>query len=89
MRTKKMSKVHHFVVSFDEATGKWKWDTDSEEARFEDGTIYNPENDEWSNGYLGDGIYEPNEEILVEQIKHSMWVMNLVNGKVSDGADNG
>ena len=81
-------KQHHFVISFDEATGAWKWDTDAEEARFEDGTIYTEATEEWSNGYLGDSIYEPNEEILVEQLKRALWTMNLVNGAFAQGEEN-
>jgi hypothetical protein len=80
-----MNKEHHFVVSFNEETGKWKWDTDVEEARFEEGTIYNTDSNEWSSGYLGDGKYEPAEKELVEQLTHALYVMNLVNGKVKDG----
>jgi hypothetical protein len=79
-----MSKQHHFVVSFDESTGKWTWDTDAEEARFEDGTIYNQDTNEWSSGYLGNGEYEPAEDNLVEQLKHALWCINLVNGKADD-----
>jgi hypothetical protein len=79
-----MSKEHHFVVSFNEETSEWKWDTDVEEARFEEGTIYNTDSNEWSSGYLGDGEYNPAEEELVEQLKHALYVMNLVNGKAGD-----
>jgi hypothetical protein len=79
-----MNKEHHFVVSFNEETGEWKWDTDVEEARFEEGTIYNIDSNEWSSGYLGDGEYDPAEEELVEQLKHALYVMNLVNGKAGD-----
>lgn len=79
-----MNKEHIFVVSFNEESGEWKWDTDVEEARFEEGTIYNTDSNEWSSGYLGDGEYDPAEEGLVEQLKHALYVMNLVNGKVGD-----
>lgn len=79
-----MNKEHHFVVSFNEETGKWQWNTDSEEAHFDEGTIYNSDTEEWSSGYLGDGEYDPAEEGLVEQLKHALYVMNLVNGKVCD-----
>lgn len=75
-----MNKVHHFVVSFNEATGKWQWDTDAEEGRFDEGTIFNHDTNEWSNGYLGDGEYEPAEENLIDQLTHAMGIMNIVNG---------
>jgi hypothetical protein len=71
-------------VSFNEETGEWKWNTDVEEARFEEGTIYNIDSNEWSSGYLGDGEYDTAEEELVEQLKHAIYVMNLVNGKAGD-----
>jgi hypothetical protein len=83
-----MSKVHHFVVSYDEKTKEWKWDASVEEARFEEGTIYNYETNEWSSGYLGDGEYEPAEEGLIEQLKHALGVMNVVNGAYPQGEDN-
>jgi hypothetical protein len=81
-----MNKEHHFIVSFDEATGKWHWNTDQEEVRFVDGTICNYDTNEWSSGYLGDGEYEPAEESLVEQLKRALGIMNIVNG-VSGGED--
>jgi hypothetical protein len=80
-------KQHHFVISFDEATGAWSWNTDSEEAHFEDGTIYTEATNEWSSGYLGDGVYEPNEEILVDQLKRAVKIMNLVNGAGAQGEE--
>ena len=81
-----MNKTHHFVVSFNEGTGKWQWDTDAEEARFDEGTIFNYDTNEWSSGYLGDGEYEPAEENLIDQLTHAMGIMNIVNG-VSGGED--
>jgi hypothetical protein len=81
-----MNKSHHFVVSFNEATGKWRWDVEEEEVRYEDGTTYNHETNSWNSGYLGDGMYEPAEELLIEQLKRALWTMNLVNGKA--GEDN-
>lgn len=79
-----MNKTHHFVVSFNEETGAWSWDTDTEEARFDEGTIFNYDTNEWSSGYLGDGEYEPAEEELTDQLKHALGIMNLVNGKAND-----
>jgi hypothetical protein len=80
-----MSKEHHFIVKFNEETGVWSWDTDTEEARFDNETIFNSETNEWSSGYLGDGEFDPAEEGLGEQLQHALYVMNLVNGKVRDG----
>jgi hypothetical protein len=78
-------KQHHFIISFDEITGAWKWDTDAEEARFVDGTIYNESTGSWTSGYLGDGEYEPAEDGLIGQLKHALWTMNLVNGALPQG----
>ena len=75
-----MNKDHHFIVSFNEDTGKWQWDTDVESARFEEGTIYNHDTNEWSSAYLGDGEYEPIEENLIDQLTHALGIMNIVNG---------
>jgi hypothetical protein len=80
-----MDKEHHFVVTYSEKNKEWKWDVDVEEARFDEGTIFNYDTNEWSSGYLGDGEYEPNEEILVDQLKRALWTMNLVNGAYPQG----
>ena len=79
-----MNKEHHFVVKFDEKAGTWSWDTDVEEARFDNETIFNPDTNEWSSSYLGDQEYDPIEEELIEQLKHSIYIMNMVNGKTTD-----
>jgi hypothetical protein len=75
-----MRKIHHYIVSFDTSTGAWKWDTDLEADKFDDGTIFSYEDHEWSSAYLGDGEYDPDEENLINQLKHALGVMNLVNG---------
>jgi hypothetical protein len=80
-------KQHHFVIAYDTETNTWYWDTGTEEARFEDGTIYTEATNEWSSGYLGDGVYEPNEEILVDQLKRALKIMNLVNGAGAQGEE--
>ena len=83
-----MNKQHHFVIKFDEETKLWSWDANVEEARFDEGTIFNYDTNEWSSGYLGDGEYEPAEEGLIEQLKHALGVMNVVNGAYPQGEDN-
>jgi hypothetical protein len=80
-----MNKEHHFIVSFDEGTGKWHWNTDQEETRFVDGTILNYDTNGWSSGYLGDGEYEPAEENLIDQLTHAIGIMNMVNGVSEEG----
>lgn len=82
-----MRKEHHFIVSYNEATKQWHWNTDAEEARFEEGTIFNYDTNEWSSGYLGEGEYEPAEEALIEQLRQALNVMNIVNGAYPQGED--
>lgn len=69
------NKEYHFVIKFDEGTGFWSRDTDVEEARFEDKTIYNSDTDEWLSGD------ESAQKNLIGQLYKGLWAMNLVNGK--------
>jgi hypothetical protein len=62
-----MTKQYHYVVSYKEGEG-WAIDTDSEETRFPDGTIYDTEKNEWQFGYLGDGKFNGREQELTEQL---------------------
>jgi hypothetical protein len=73
-----MSRQYHYVVSYTEGEG-WAIDTDSEEARFPDGTIYDIENGEWQFGYLGDGKFNGREQELTEQL------MKMLEGEGSNG----
>ena len=57
---------HHFVVMFDSETKKWIWDTETETAKFPDGTIWDEVKKEWYRGYLGDGGYDPVDEQITE-----------------------
>jgi hypothetical protein len=69
-------KQHHFVIAYDTETNAWYWDTDSEEARFVDGTIYDKSTESWSSGYLGDGEYEPQENDLANILQTNLRAMN-------------
>lgn len=62
-----MAKQYHYVVSYTEGEG-WAIDTDSEETRFPDGTIYDTEKNEWQFAYLGDGKFNGREQELTEQL---------------------
>lgn len=75
----RMDKEHHFVVSYNEKSREWKWDVEVEEARFDEGTIFNYDTNEWSSGYLGDGEYEPAEDDLIKQLRHGIDTMNLLS----------
>jgi len=48
---------HHYILKFDDETGVWSHDVDSEEARFPDGTIWDEAKQEWVNPYQGDGEF--------------------------------
>jgi hypothetical protein len=43
---------HHFIIKYSKEGG-WEWDTDSEELRYSDGTVWNEQTQEWSSGYAG------------------------------------
>jgi hypothetical protein len=70
------TKQYHYVLVFDTKTNGWTLDTDCEELRFPEGTIWNEETQVWESGYLGDGIYEPMEEKLSEAIVTALAVLN-------------
>lgn len=52
---------HHFVVMFD--TENETWSVESEYAGFFDGTIWNPETDDWSHAIDDDDVHEKDEEL--------------------------
>lgn len=72
----KTMKEHHFIVKYDEATRRWSWDADSEEVRFESGTIYDGENFSWASAYLGDGEYDELDCDLGQQLSAALQTMN-------------
>ena len=59
---------HHFIIKYSEKTKLWEFDTDSEEARFPDGTIFNNKSKKWEHGYTGRGKFVLNEEQLAEKV---------------------
>jgi hypothetical protein len=69
-------KKHYFVIAYDTQTNLWSWDTDQEELRFDDGTIYDETTKEWSSGYLGDGEYEEHEPELAQILQTNIRAMN-------------
>lgn len=62
-----MTKEYHYIVKYTEEEG-WTIDTDSEETRFPDGTIWNSESGEWEYAYLGEGQFNGKELELTEQL---------------------
>ena len=75
------TKQHHFILMFDTKTNEWTIDSDCEELRFPDGTIWNEDKQLWESGYLGDGIFEPMEEKLSEAITSALAVLNSITGE--------
>lgn len=49
---------HHFIVVFNTETNTYSIDYDSTDARFDDGTIYDPTTCEWSRAYFATETYE-------------------------------
>jgi hypothetical protein len=70
------TKQHHFILVYDTKTEGWELDTDCEELRFPDGTIWNEESQSWETGYLGNSIYEEKEEELAEAITKVLAILN-------------
>lgn len=75
------TKQHHYVLVFDTKTNEWTLDSDCEEVRFSDGTIWNEETQLWESGYLGDGIYEPMAEQLGEALNSALAVLNSITSE--------
>lgn len=72
---KEMTIEHHFIVKYSTENG-WEFDTDSEEVRFPDGTVWNSETDEWSSGYAGEGEFVDNDDTIGDQLAKSLAIMN-------------
>lgn len=71
-----MTIEHHFIIKYSTENG-WELDTDSEEAKYPDGTVWNSDTQEWSNGYEGEGEYLDNDDVIGETLNAAI---NLMNG---------
>jgi hypothetical protein len=75
---------HHFIIKYSKAEG-WEWDTDSEELRYSDGTVWNEQAQEWSNGYIGwnkekdEGEYLDDDDLIGEQLGAILDIANSEN----------
>ena len=62
-------KEHYYVIKWSKAEG-WEIDTDTEEARFPDGTVWNGQ--EWelpySYGYDGEGLFNDGNDLITERL---------------------
>ena len=77
---------HHFIVTYDAKTKEWSWDSDTEQVKFPDGTIWDETKQEWYRGYMGDGGYDPVDEKITEYFPHAIDALNMLQ-KLSDGKD--
>lgn len=66
---------HHYIIMFDDETGVWSHDVDSEEARFPDGTIWDEANQEWHYPYQGDGEFYRNADAYDDYLSYSLTQM--------------
>lgn len=63
---------HHYIIKFDDKTGVWSHDVDSEEARFPDGTIWDEDKQEWIYSYQGDGKFYRSSDIFDNYLSHTI-----------------
>jgi hypothetical protein len=70
-------KEHIFVIKYTNENG-WQWDTDLE-VRFDDGTIYDTDKQEWQPAYL-DGEYADNDDVVGEQLASILAIANDARG---------
>ena len=63
---------HHYIIKFNDETGEWSQDTDSEEVRFPDGTIWDEATNSWHYAYQGDGEFYRNADAYDEYLTHSL-----------------
>lgn len=68
-------KEHIFVIKYTNENG-WEWDTDLDE-RFDDGTIYDTQTQEWLPAYAGEGEYVDNDDLVGEKL---MSILEIANG---------
>jgi hypothetical protein len=75
---------HHFIIKYSKAEG-WSWDTDSEEPRYPDGTVWNDQTEEWQSGYVGwneekgEAEYLDDDDLIGEQLGAILKVANEAN----------
>jgi len=72
---------HYFIIKYSKEGG-WEWDTDSEELRYSDGTVWNEQAQEWTNGYIGwnkekdEGEYLDDDDLIGEQLGVMLEIAN-------------
>ena len=72
---------HHFIIKYSKEEG-WEWDTDTEEARYPNGTVFNDETKEWNSGYVGwneekgEAEYLDDDDLIGEQLGAMLEIAN-------------
>ena len=75
---------HHFIVKYSKEEG-WSWDTDSEELRYSDGTVWDTEGESWSVGYVGwseekgEAEYLDDDDLIGEHLGAILGIANSEN----------
>lgn len=67
---------HHYIIMFDDETKEWSHDTESEEVRFPDGTIWSNEDSTWFFPYQGDGEFYSNADEYDENLSRFIDTLN-------------
>lgn len=71
-----MSKQHYFIIYFDTATKQWAHDPELEQVLFGNSTVMCDETNEWQNAYLGDGIFNDNNDDITDMLSAYLSKLN-------------
>ncbi len=71
---------HTFVIKYSNENG-WEWDVDTESVRFDEGTIYYTDTEDWVPAHLGEGEYVDNDDEIGEQLASILQIANDARGR--------
>jgi hypothetical protein len=71
---------HTFVIKYSNENG-WEWDVDTESVRFDEGTIYYTDTEDWVPAHLGEGEYVDNDDEIGEQLASILQIANDAKGR--------
>jgi len=63
-----MNRTYHWILAYSDKDNRWTIDIDSEERAFNNGTIYDEDEQTWEFGYGNDGTFVGNEQELTKQL---------------------
>lgn len=75
---------HHYIIKYSKEEG-WSWDTDSEEPRYPEGTVWDTEGERWSVGYVGwseekgEAEYLDDDDLIGEHLGAILGIANSEN----------